>query len=238
MNTEPLRDLPRFFAPDAKENTLIELSDDEGKHTRVLRLQTNDQVHVLDGKGKLFDAEIIVKKRSTEVSVGSCIEHQISNPNTLILAVAPTKNINRFEWVIEKATEVGVKTIIPLRCENSERGHMKLGRLDRIMASAMKQSKALWATEIHELTPFSDLLTIETDEKYIAHCIDSIEKKPIQNLLAVKSSRLIAIGPEGDFSPVEVEQALENGFNSLSLGDKRLRTETAAIAACIASNVL
>lgn len=237
MNTEPLIDLPRFFAPDAQEHTLIELSDDEGKHTRVLRLQTNDKVHVLDGKGKLFEAEIIVKKRLTEVSIGACIAHQTINPNTLILAVAPTKNISRFEWVIEKATEVGVKTIIPIRSENSERGHMKLDRLDRIMTSAMKQSKALWATDIHELTPFADLLTTEADQKFIAHCIDSITKESIQQLLSPSESRLIAIGPEGDFSLVEVEQAMKHGYKSLSLGDKRLRTETAAIAACIASNV-
>lgn len=233
-----MEDLPRFYVPDATENSVKELSDDEGKHTRVLRLQTNDRVHVLDGKGRLFEADIIVNKRSTEVSIGNCIQHETKNPNTLVLAVAPTKNISRFEWVIEKATEVGVKTIIPIRSENSERGHMKLGRLDRIMASAMKQSKALWATDIHELTPFTDILALEADEKYIAHCIDSQEKERIQDLLSPSESRLIAIGPEGDFSLIEVEQALNNGYKSLSLGNKRLRTETAAIAACIASNVL
>jgi 16S rRNA (uracil1498-N3)-methyltransferase len=233
-----LKDLPRFYLSEAVANSTHELSDDEGKHTRVLRLQTGDTVHVIDGKGKLFEAEISLKKRSTEVIIGSLLAEEKENPNQLILAVAPTKNISRFEWVIEKATEVGVKTIIPIRCENSERGHMKLGRLDRIMASAMKQSKALWATDIYELTEFKELIDLQADEKLIAHCVDSFEKQTIQSLIGGNTSRLIAIGPEGDFSINEIETALQNGFKSLSLGQKRLRTETAAIAACIASNIL
>lgn len=237
MNQSIFSDLHRFYLADATVGQSFIMSDEDHKHLKVLRMQSGDQVHIINGKGALFLASINPSKRSTEVQIEATHLQEETNPNNLILAIAPTKNIARLEWVIEKATEVGVKAIVPIQCEHSERVHLKLDRLERIMVSAMKQSKALWATELHELAHFNDFLNISAEEKLIAHCIDGIEKKELKSLINKVNSRVIAIGPEGDFSLKEVEQASKNGFKSLSLGEKRLRTETAAIAACIAAQM-
>ena len=143
----------------------------------------------------------------------------------------------RFEWIIEKSVEIGVDEIIPLQCENSERIHLKRERLDRIAISALKQSKNLWMPEIHEVVKFDSMRDFKTDSNWIAHCLDS-EKNSIHELSTTSCSQLICIGPEGDFSSKELDMAIAFGFKPLSLGEHRLRTETAAITACIAANLL
>ncbi len=228
-------DLPRFYSSNVSVGATIELSEEEGRHAKVLRLQTTDSVHVIDGVGNLFLGSIIAKKRSFNVLIESL---QCAEPKPgvgLILAVAPTKNIGRFEWVIEKAVEVGVRQIIPIHCENSERVHLKTDRLEKIAISALKQSKGLWKTEISELSPIAEVLNIESPSKWIAHCAEG-EKASIK-ALSHQQNQIICIGPEGDFSRTEIEKALNANFKAVSLGDTRLRTETAAIVACIAANL-
>ncbi|MDC1221830.1 16S rRNA (uracil(1498)-N(3))-methyltransferase [Salibacteraceae bacterium] len=231
-----MEDLPRFYQPEAQLGQAFSLTTEEARHAKVLRLQAADQVHVIDGKGSLYLANIQPIKRSFEINILQ-LELREEKPETqFVLAVAPTKNINRFEWVIEKAVEVGVREIIPIRCDNSERVHLKVERLDKIAVSAMKQSKALWKTEIHELTEFGQILSSNYPEKWIAHC-QSGDKESIRKLTESDVSQLVCIGPEGDFSSNEISNASDFGFQSLSLGSQRLRTETAAIVVCIAANL-
>lgn len=230
-----LEDLPRFYSSNVSVGATIELSEEEARHAKVLRLQTTDSVHVIDGVGNLFLGSIVAKKRSFNVLIESL---QCAEPKPvvgLILAVAPTKNISRFEWVIEKAVEVGVLKIIPIHCENSERVHLKTDRLEKIAVSALKQSKGLWKTEITNLLPFAEVLNMECQSKWIAHCAEG-DKESIK-ALTHPSNQLICIGPEGDFSPAEIKKAMEAEFKAVSLGKHRLRTETAAIVACVAANL-
>jgi 16S rRNA (uracil1498-N3)-methyltransferase len=230
-----LEDLPRFYSSTVSVGTTLELSEEEGRHAKVLRLQTNDSVHLIDGIGNLFLGSILAKKKGFEVQIVSLICSEPKPEAGLILAVAPTKNINRFEWIIEKAVEVGVMQIVPINCENSERVHLKLDRLDKIAVSALKQSKGLWKTEITNLLPFADVLNMECQSKWIAHCAEG-DKESIK-ALTYPSNQLICIGPEGDFSTAEINKALEAGFKAVTLGQHRLRTETAAIVACVAANL-
>jgi len=234
MNT--VLDLPRFYFPEAGEDKEWTLDADENKHVKVLRLQTGDMVHVIDGRGGLWSASINPDKRHSTIRVGECLVQETDDDRKLTLAVAPTKNMGRFEWVIEKAVELGVKEIIPIQCEHSERVHLKTDRLNRIALSAMKQSKGLWLPVIHELTPFQDALDHQVDLKWIAHCLESKPRVAIDQLNSGRN-QIVCIGPEGDFSETEVHLAETAGFQSISLGNRRLRTETAAIAACIASNL-
>ena len=231
-----MKDLPRFYKADAQIQDTYPLPDDEARHAKVLRLTDSEHVHVVDGKGKLFLGEIQAIKRGFEIKITALeLEEQASEAN-FTLAVAPTKNMSRFEWVIEKAVEVGVSEIIPTKCENSERVHLKKDRLEKIAISAMKQSKALWKANIHELTEFSKVLDIDKDKKWIAHCHNG-SKSSLTALINTNQSQLVCIGPEGDFSEDEVSKSIEFGFEALSLGNQRLRTETAAITVCIAANL-
>lgn len=229
-------DLPRFYLPNAQVGSISEIDSEEAKHARVLRLSEGSIVHLIDGKGKLFEASVTKAGKKMEVSINQIIEEEADHTNRLVLAVAPTKNMTRFEWVIEKAVEVGVDEIIPLKCEHSERVFIKADRLLRIALSAAKQSRALNMPSIHELTSMDECINMEADKKWIAHCKPSA-KSAILELSKINGSQLICIGPEGDFSQSEIDAALAKGFKALSLGEKRLRTETAAIAAIIAANV-
>lgn len=233
---KPSADIPRFYLPNALLGAVCEVDAEEAKHARVLRLNEGSLVHLMDGKGHLYEGHLVKAGKKMEVSVDALIEKQSAQKNPLILAVAPTKNMARFEWVIEKAVEVGVDEIVPINCEHSERVFIKADRLLRIALSAAKQSRALHLPMIHEMTSFKNLLQIEVDEKWIAHCKPA-QKANILELSKGTASQLICIGPEGDFSENEIADALTIGFKAISLGDKRLRTETAAIAAIIAANV-
>lgn len=226
-----LEDLPRFYAPDAEVSRSILLIADEAHHLHVLRKQKGDEVHVMDGRGRLYSASVVHPKRG-ELEVISLLEEARSEQLHTLL-VAPTKNIARFEWVIEKATEVGIARIIPIRSERSERVKLKQDRLIRIAVSAAKQSKDLFIPQIDDMTALRDVLSMEADHKWIAHCMDG-SKKNLSEVAALQGSHVIAIGPEGDFTSDEVDEANRAGFHPLSLGEKRLRTETAAIACALA----
>ena len=227
-----------FYCPDLKGSTHL-LNEEESKHIiRVLRLKNGDFIHLTDGKGGLFKAELIDDhpKRCTVQIVESKTEYG-KRDYKLNMAVAPTKNISRYEWFLEKATEFGIDEITPIICEHSERKEVKNQRLEKVIISAVKQSLKAYVPTLKQSQKFKDFVKQEfSGQKFIAYC----EGKPkhLKELYKAKSDVLILIGPEGDFSPEEVKLAQANGFDIISLGESRLRTETAAIAACHAINFI
>ncbi len=222
-----------FYAPDftTPEYTL---SEEESKHSvRVLRLVEGDTIHITDGRGNLYRCRVDdPHPKRCRVSV---VEHFADHnrlPYQLIVGVAPTKNSDRYEWFLEKATEIGVSEIVPLLTSHSERKSLKHEREVRVVTAAMKQSLKAYHPTLHPLTPIKELLDREFEgDKFIAHCNPSQSKQPLPKLLRPATPTMILIGPEGDFSPEEVAMALERGFREISLGDQRLRTETAAVVA-------
>ena len=230
-----------FYAPDITP-PLYTLSEEESKHcVRVLRLGRGDTLHITDGRGNLFCCEITDDNpkrcavRVTETRAG-----WEALPYSLTMAVAPTKNADRFEWFLEKATEVGVSEIVPLLCERSERRALKIERAERVVVSAMKQSLKAFCPALRPLTPLADLLTEPFDgRRLIAHCdAPRMEKRHLFDTLRPHENLLVLIGPEGDFSPGEIAFALANGFEEITLGRQRLRTETAALAAVVMASVV
>jgi 16S rRNA (uracil1498-N3)-methyltransferase len=199
--------------------------------SHVLRKQVGDRIEICDGQGSMFSAEIIsIRKKEVQVQV---LELLISkeNPESLLhIAIAPTKNINRFEWFLEKACEIGIGSITPVLCERSERKHIKPQRFERILEAAMKQSRHLYKPKLNELTPFSDVLKLDnSSQKFIAFC----ENLPTEHLihhLQPEKALTVLIGPEGDFSEEEFLEAQKQGYIPVNLGQSRLRTETAGIA--------
>ncbi|MEZ4797851.1 MAG: 16S rRNA (uracil(1498)-N(3))-methyltransferase [Flavobacteriaceae bacterium] len=223
-----------FYNPDINETTTSFTFDkEESKHiVKVLRKSVGDVLRITNGKGWLFDAEI------TNADIKKCLaninnaKQQPKRNYKLHLAVAPTKMNDRFEWFLEKATEIGIDVITPILCDHSERKVIKLDRFEKILQSAMKQSLQCYLPTINELTPFSSFISQDfKGQKFIAHC-EETDRKSLKNLLKQKQDIIILIGPEGDFSVKEIAQALQIGFKPVTLGNTRLRTETAAIAAC------
>lgn len=213
------------------------LGDEESKHcVRVLRLGVGDTLHITDGKGNLYLCRIIeAHQHHCTVEVVETHSEWEKLPYQLTMAVAPTKNIDRFEWFLEKATEVGVTRFIPIECDHSERRTIKHDREMRVITSAVKQSLKAYHPELDELTPVKKVIAMPFEgQKFIAHCDSSFPARPYLPSLAKKNENiLILIGPEGDFSPEEINFALENGFQPISLGNQRLRTETAATVATV-----
>ena len=222
-------DKPRFYIPNLTLEGEHRISEEEFRHAKVLRIQSGDEVNAVDGRGKLYSAIISMYKRNASITIKDIEAEEDKPKDGIILAVAPTKNIARFEWILEKATELGVINIIPLLCEHSERDQLKPERLEKIIVSAMKQCKRLWIPELAPLTDFQSMLNHPSPNKFIAHCADQTRHSANE---LMKSTNLVLIGPEGDFSDNEIELAINSGFKSLSLGANRLRTETAAISIC------
>ena len=225
-----------FYAPDITP-PLHTLSEEESKHcVRVLRLGRGDTLHITDGRGNLFCCEITDDnpKRCT-VRVTETRAGWEALSYSLTMAVAPTKNADRFEWFLEKATEVGVSEIVPLLCERSERRALKIERAERVVVSAMKQSLKAFCPALRPLTPLADLLAEPFDgRRLIAHCdAPRMEKCHLFDTLRPHENLLVLIGPEGDFSPAEIDAALRAGFEEITLGRQRLRTETAAVVATV-----
>jgi 16S rRNA (uracil1498-N3)-methyltransferase len=222
-----------FYVPNISGTEII-LDETESKHAiRVLRLQKGDQIQVVDGKGGFYLAEIADAnpKKCRLTIVNSALDFGKRNFH-LHIAIAPTKNIDRFEWFLEKATEIGIDEITPLLTSHSERKTINAERLEKILVSAMKQSLKAYLPQLHELTTFKELIiNNKTENKFIAYC-DEIQKIHLKDLATKGNNTLILIGPEGDFSPEEIKLAIENGFKVVSLGESRLRTETAGIVAC------
>jgi len=221
-----------FYTPDLTGLNYI-LNEDESKHCiRVLRLTVNDKIILVDGKGGFHEACIRdAHPKHCSVEIISSVQEYGKSPFYLHMAVAPTKNTDRFEWFLEKATEIGVHEITPLLCSNSERKVLKNDRLEKIMISAMKQSVKAYLPKLNQMTAFSDFISQATDsDKYIAHC-ENQQKTHLKDLVKPAKDTIILIGPEGDFSPEEIQMALQNNYQPVSLGESRLRTETAGIVA-------
>jgi len=206
---------------------------EESKHIiKVMRKQRGDILHVTNGLGYIFITEIeLASDNKCTVKIVS-FEKAAERTYHLHLAVAPTKMNDRYEWFLEKATEMGVSEITPIICDHSERKNLKSERLDKILQSAMKQSLQYYLPKLNEPMAFKDFIALEqSGTKLIAHCEES-NKKSLKNTLQKRQDVTILIGPEGDFSQNEINLAVENKYIPVSLGTTRLRTETAAIAAC------
>lgn len=224
-----------FYAPDAQ--TTDELPEEEAAHAlRVIRLKSGDEVMLMDGRGNFYRAEIVsTTKTKCQYRIVEVLPQQRQWQGHIHLSIAPTKMMERIEWMVEKAVEVGVDEISLLNCKFSERRVVKTPRLDKIIVSAMKQSHKAWKPVINEMQSFTSFIEQQREgNKYIAHCYNEFER---QNLFAElkKTNKdcdvTIMIGPEGDFAVDEVQQALAEGYVSVNLGESRLRTETAGLSA-------
>jgi 16S rRNA (uracil1498-N3)-methyltransferase len=228
-----------FYTPDVNKDIYL-LSEEESKHcTRVLRLHQGDTVYLVDGKGGMYTA--IIQNADQKKCQLQIIDKQIEYgklPYTTHIAVAPTKNIDRMEWFIEKAVEIGVSEITFLLCEHSERRQLRLDRLEKIAISAMKQSQKGYLPLLNDLTPFNRFVRKALPQHtYIAH-LENDATKSIKDFFRYGQPHCILIGPEGDFSTAEIAAAYEAGIKPVTLGQSRLRTETAALVACHTLHVL
>jgi 16S rRNA (uracil1498-N3)-methyltransferase len=223
-----------FYAPTLHTETKhYTFSKEESKHiVRVLRKKEDEVLQLTNGKGYLFSAKItLADQKNCMVEVISS-EFQKPRKYKLHLAVAPTKMNDRYEWFLEKATEIGIDTITPILCDHSERKVIKTERFEKIIQSATKQSLSAYFPKLQALTPFSEFVNTHTNAQlFIAHCEEN-QKQSLKEALQIQKDVTILIGPEGDFSPKEIALALENNYVPITLGDTRLRTETAAIVAC------
>ncbi len=231
-----------FFITDIQADT-AHIGEEEAKHFRVLRKKIGDSIHFIDGKGTRYVGKLTkLSKRKGTLQI---VEQKKQPPERsfhLHIAIAPTKNISRMEWFVEKATEIGVNEITPIICQQSERTRLRLDRLEKIAVSAMKQSLRTYLPKLNEARKLKDFLLDNQEEtpnlvRYIAHCDDS-KKANLWDNYRTATNVLILIGPEGDFSTEEIEMATQLGFQPVSLGTHRLRTETAGITACNILNLL
>lgn len=221
-----------FFEPDIARG---HLSEEESQHAvKVLRLHSGDEISIIDGHGGLHQAKITLPhpKKCCFSIIESKLEYGKRNYK-LHIAIAPTKNIDRFEWFVEKAVEIGVDEITPLFCRFSERKVLKTDRIEKIIVSASKQSLKAYVAKLNEAISFADFLkqNHEQSARFIAHCHNN-DKQEFRALIQNQEDILILIGPEGDFSESEVQDSLDRGFKAVSLGTSRLRTETAGVVAC------
>ena len=223
-----------FYNPSINETaTSFVFDKEESKHiVKVLRKKEGDILFVTNGLGFLFTTEITLASDSKRTVIINTFERQEPPKYQLHLAVAPTKMNERYEWFLEKATEIGLQEITPIICEHSERKVIKTDRFQKILESAMKQSLHYYLPKLNEPLSFKEFLKKEfSGQKFIAHC-EETDKKSLKNELQAQKDVVILIGPEGDFSVKEIQSALEHHFIPVSLGQTRLRTETAAVVAC------
>ncbi|WP_417589905.1 RsmE family RNA methyltransferase [Owenweeksia hongkongensis] len=227
-----------FYTPHIKNGEGY-LEKEESHHaTRVLRMSSGDSLLVTDGKGTIYQATLTAASKSeTRFSIEDVYKSEDNPSGHLHIAIAPTKSNDRFEFFLEKATEIGISEITPIICDHSERKVYKTDRGQKIVSAAAKQSLACWWPILHEPITLKEFLTKDPEgKKFIAHC----EKDDMPNILKELpsfSKVLMLIGPEGDFSPREIEKAREAGFKECSLGPKRLRTETAGLAVALAYGI-
>lgn len=236
-----------FYCKDITSEGYCTLDAEESRHAvRVLRLREGDTINVTDGKGHLYRCQIVdANDRTCLVKSDSQLSTSLSPLSTLHLAVAPTKNPSRMEWLVEKAVEMGVDEITLLQCDHSERSFLKTERLEKLAISAMKQSLHLTLPRINPTVRLSDWLNSNNQafkqssiQKLIAHCEVDKPRTLLHEALMPKRDVVVLIGPEGDFSNEEIALALDNGFLPVSFGTARLRTETAALYAVAAFNFI
>ncbi len=216
------------------------LEEAEARHcVQVLRMKEGDAIQFVDGKGNWYTGRLTtLHKKECRIGIE---QRKLQAPATKVdlhLAVAPTKSIDRFEWFLEKATEMGISQITPLLCRRSERKRIRAERLERILVAAMKQSLKAQLPVLHPLQKLGDFLSkVDSQQKFIAHC-NPDQKKLLKDIYIAGKSVCILVGPEGDFTEEEVCAAQQLGFDSISLGEARLRTETAAMVACHSINFM
>lgn len=225
----------QFYAPDILTNPLLPESDSQ-HCIRVLRKQVGDIIEVIDGRGHRLQCRI-VDAHSKHTLVEVVDSRAIEQPwvGEITIAVAPTKHLDRMEWLVEKLVEIGINRFVPLLCAHSERKEIKRERIEKIAISAMKQSLKATMPRIDEMTPlktFVKEVSSSQSDLYVAYCDSEIPRRLLAKELRAGNDVVILIGPEGDFSPQEIRDAIASGFKPISLGDCRLRTETAALAAC------
>ncbi|MCM1517922.1 MAG: 16S rRNA (uracil(1498)-N(3))-methyltransferase [Pseudoflavonifractor sp.] len=229
----------QFYVPDIAQT--LRLPESESQHcVRVLRMTPGEEIEIIDGHGMRYRCRLTAAHpKRAEVEIIESLPAPLSWPQTITVAVAPTKHNDRMEWLVEKLTEIGVNRIIPMLCRHSERKEIKRERLEKIAVSAMKQSLKSVLPTIDEMTPVRDIITdVKAAQRYIAYCDPSIPRRLLAREYRPETNTLILIGPEGDFSTDEITVALDAGFVPVSLGDNRLRTETAALVACDTCHII
>jgi 16S rRNA (uracil1498-N3)-methyltransferase len=231
--------LPALNQAEIKRN-YVELPDEESRHAiKVLRLRQGDAINITNGKGLWANAIVVaINKKQCVVEIKDFKSNVGKRDYRIHIAVAPTKNIKRFEWFLEKATELGIDEITPIISFHSERRDVKIERENKVITAAMKQSLKAWHPVLNEPMRFKDFIRRKTDEElFIAHLIDA-HQLLLKDAVKPQSSVCVLVGPEGDFSNEEVEQAMAAGYKAVSLGNTRLRTETAALVSCFTVNLI
>ncbi|MCH5239531.1 MAG: 16S rRNA (uracil(1498)-N(3))-methyltransferase [Muribaculaceae bacterium] len=229
----------QFYSPDI-EKTLTLPEEESGHCVRVLRMREGEEIRVTDGKGNIYYCKIT---EANHRQVALEILRKESKPHRgyeIILAIAPTKNSDRLERMVEKATEIGVDKIVLLKCQRSERKNQRIDRLNRIIISAMNQSLDSYLPKLQDITPLKEFVSNQSSnfQKFFGYCDKNYPLKNFSQECEASKSVVIMIGPEGDFSPEEVEMSVAHGFVPVTFGNKRLRTETAGVYALCAINVL
>ncbi len=228
-----------IFIANVQANTGTLTSEESWHCAKVLRKKAGDPIQLIDGAGNFYEAvlELVSDKKCTAKILSGPVLQQKRN-YYLHLAIAPTKQIDRIEWMIEKSVEIGIDEISFINCHNSERTIIKTERINKIVESAVKQSLQAYLPKVNGLIAFKDLITSsKADQKLIAYCFDS-EKENVKQIDFKNKTTLILIGPEGDFSKEEVDLASKNKFKAVSFGANRLRTETAGLYVCQAASIL
>ena len=221
-----------FYEPNAQAHSRVELNEQEAAHaTKVLRLRNGDALMLLDGKGNSYVGQVEIAGRKWFVQTQEAQFHQPAEV-FLELVLAPTKNADRTEWVVEKAVEIGVQAISFIRCDHSERVHLRMDRLQRLAISAMKQSHKYYVPDLNDMVDFNNWMSQQGQvEMAIAHCNSAFERISLNEWNPSTKRCAIRIGPEGDFSAREIQEATQRGASGVHLGSERLRTETAALVA-------
>ena len=220
--------LPFFYAAAVNGSTSV-LDEASSRHVvAVLRMQAGEQIHLTDGRGHLYTAVITdAHKKHCAVAINNSVYTEpLANP--VSMAISPLKNAARLEWFLEKATEIGVGSIQLIQCRRTEKQQVRLDRLQQILVSALLQSQQVWLPELRGPLPFKEALLSVADQRFIAHCLDT-DRVSLRTAVQRAGSKLLLIGPEGDFTPEEIAAALAAGFQAVTLGETRLRTETAAL---------
>ena len=230
-----------FYVP--KAGTTDELPADEATHAlRVLRLKEGDEIFLMDGEGTFYRALVTLASKRCKYEIVEREPKSKDWTSHIHLAIAPTKMMERMEWLAEKATEIGFDELSFLNCKFSERKTLRVDRIEKIVVSAMKQSRKPFLPVVNDLCPFADFIKSHTSgHRYIAHCYNEVERKDLYDELQTLTDDApvtVLVGPEGDFSIDEVRMAMDNGYESVSLGKSRLRTETAGLSAVMTARLV
>lgn len=236
QNDEKMKNL--FYQPAIQYGSHF-LDPEESRHAaKVLRKKAGDVIHITDGKGTLYTCKITDAKPDKCAFVIEYYEQEKQKGFSIHIAIAPTKNTDRTEWFVEKAIEIGIDAITFLECDNSERGKIKLERIEKLAISAMKQSLKFTLPKIHAIRQLREFISESNSSKKFIAYVDQANPVELFKTAKPKEDYTVLIGPEGDFSPAELEQAIKNGYKKVALGPSRLRTETAGIAACHTLNLI